>query len=387
MYLSGVKKVIKYIGYYDSEQNLREGRIFSLAAKTKMDYICNVLNQCGYAVYYVSLCRTRKSKAFLGKTIKLDEKNALRLFMTLGRSNKLRHALDYFLCKMQLLFYLLLNVREGELILVYHSLGYGNVIKFAKKIRRFRVILEVEEVYQDAADLSIKQQGLEYRLFDDADSFIFPSVLLDKKINKNNYPRLLIHGTYSTVECSLSRFDDHFIHVVYAGTFERLKGGAIAAVEAAGLLPENYHVHILGFGSEQEVEEILSLIASVNSRSASRLTYHGMLTGLAYHELLSSCHIGISTQNPALAFNDTSFPSKIFSYMAHGLQVVSARINVVETSAVGECVEYYDINSPRAIADAIIRIDVNRNVDSRDILKKLNLSLVSEMPIFLQACC
>ena len=381
-----MSKEIKYFGYYDSLSNAEEERTYSPAAKTKMDYVCQVLNRCGFDVCLVSPCKTRTSKVLPGKTLKLDERNTLKLFMTLGSGSKLRHALDYLLGNLLLFIYLLRHVRKDEQILVYHSLGYGNVINLARRIRRFKVILEVEEIYQDAVDCSPRRQRIEYQSFDQADSFIFPSAHLGDRINRNHRPSLLIHGTYSISASPLQRSLDHRIHVVYAGTFERRKGGALAAIDAAVFLPDSYHVHILGFGSEQEVEDILSAIADVNAQSSAQVTYDGMLTGQTYENFLHTCHIGLSTQNPDLAFNDTSFPSKILSYMAHGLQVVSARIKVVETSAVGEYVECYDGSSPRDIAEAIIRVDVNHHVDGRSILKRLDQELVRQIPSFMQSC-
>ena len=42
---------------------------------------------------------------------------------------------------------------------------------------------------------------------------------------------------------------------------------------------------------------------------------------------------------------DYSFPSKIITYMANGLRVVSANIRSVKSSLVGEYLTYYDNNT------------------------------------------
>ncbi len=382
-----VKNTIKYFGYYDSQLNEQEDRSFSPAAKNKMDYICHVLNRCGYDVCIVSPCITRKSQVLLGKKLKLDEQNSLRLFMTLGRGSRLRHALDYLLHYLLLFIYVMRHVKKDELILVYHSLGFRNLINFAKRIRGFKVILEVEEIYQDAVDCSSRMQCFEYKSFNNADAFIFPSALLNTLVNKNNLPYLLIHGAYSVSDISIQHCPRQLIHVVYSGTFDLRKGGALAAINAGLFLPDIYHVHILGFGSDQDVENIIEMIANVNDRSSAKITYDGLLPEHEFKEFLHTCHIGLSTQNPDIALSDTCYPSKILLYMAHGLQVVSARIKVVETSAIGQYVEFYDENSPQDIAKAIIRLGLNQKVDGRAILNKLDKELVVEMPAFLKKSC
>lgn len=54
---------------------------------------------------------------------------------------------------------------------------------------------------------------------------------------------------------------------------------------------------------------------------------------------------------------DYSFPSKIITYMANGLRVVSANIRSVKSSLVGEYLTYYDNNTPEDIAKAIMTIN------------------------------
>ena len=39
---------------------------------------------------------------------------------------------------------------------------------------------------------------------------------------------------------------------VYAGTYDPRKGGVLAAVAAGQYLDDKYHIHIIGFGDEQD---------------------------------------------------------------------------------------------------------------------------------------
>ena len=144
------------------------------------------------------------------------------------------------------------------------------------------------------------------------------------------------------------------------------------AVAAAEWLPENYHVHIIGFGSNIETEHIKNTINKININSKAKVTYDGLLAGEEYIQFLQKCQIGLSTQNPDADFNDTSFPSKILSYMANGLIVVTIRIPAVETSAIGKDVYYYEMQKPKAIAETIMNISMNNSYDGRKRIEELD---------------
>ena len=91
-----------------------------------------------------------------------------------------------------------------------------------------------------------------------------------------------------------------------------------------------------------------------------------------YIRFIQSCDIGLSTQNPKAAFNSTSFPSKILSYMANGLRVVSIRIPAIETSAVGKYMYYYEEQQPKEIAKAIMSVNMNDDYNGRKIISNLD---------------
>lgn len=368
-----INQTIKYIAFYDTYYNSDEKRNSSLAATNKIDYICSVLNKEGFKVLIVSPSRTEKNQFFRGKRIELSKGIDLKLFPTLPWGNKIQKSLSLIFGDFMLFMYLLLNVKKDETIIVYHSLGLRQVVNIAKKIIRFKIILEVEEIYQDIVKCSNRIKESEYKAFKNADKYIFPTELLNQKINDNK-PHTIIHGTYQVEEDRKCRFDDGKIHVVYAGTFDPRKGGAFAAVEAAEHLSENYHVHIIGFGSEDEKNMLLKKINDISKKTEATITYDGLLAGDEYIRFIQKCDIGLSTQIPEAVYNETSFPSKILSYMANGLRVVSIRIRVVEMSEIGRSIYYYNEQTPEAIAEAISSIDLNSFYDSRELISKLDMS-------------
>ena len=95
----------------------------------------------------------------------------------------------------------------------------------------------------------------------------------------------------------------------------------------------------------KEKEEVIKLIGEVSKESNCKVTFDGLKKGEEYKKFLQSCHIGLSTQNPEKEFNNTSFPSKVLSYMSNGLRVVTVKIPVIKTAEVSDYMFYYDKNS------------------------------------------
>lgn len=372
---------MKYISYYDTPANKAERRGYVLAATNKMDYICSALNQIGYAVEIISASVTANRKGCKGKTVQLSEKTSLKLFPCLGTGALPKRLLRRLLVRSKLFCELVFKTKKGEDVLVYHSLGYVGTIALAKKIRKFRLILEVEEIYADVNGKK-KDRQREFRTFKMADAYLFPTVLLNEAINQENKPYAIIHGTYQVEadrQCDVFGADaKNKIHCVYAGTFDPRKGGAIAAASAA-FLPEGYHIHILGGGSKKSVDAMQSLVKELSAKCACSISYDGFLSGEEYIRFIQSCDIGLSTQNPNAAFNATSFPSKILSYMANGLRVVSVRIPAVEGAAIGSYMYYYDEQTPEAIAKAILSVDMNSSEEPRKIIADLDVEFQKKL--------
>lgn len=360
---------MKYIGFYDTKTDRRS---MSIAATNKMNYICEAMNRIGKAVEIIS-CGMIANESISSEEEKISDNTVVKYFKTRKNSrNKLKRVYNVLAQNITLFCYLLRHTYRDEKVLVYHSLGLMRCVYMAKKIRRFKMILEVEEFYNDVQLKSQVSAKSEKKFIESADAYLFPTNLLNDRFNTSNKPMSLIHGTYKIEKQRNVSFNDGNIHVVYAGTFNIIKGGAEMAVSAAEWLPENYHVHIIGFGSNIEIEHIKNTINKINVRARATVTYDGLLSGEEYIQFLQKCQIGLSTQNPDADFNDTSFPSKILSYMANGLRVVTIRIPAVETSEIGKDVYYYEIQKPKAIAESIMNINLDERYDSRKRIKELD---------------
>jgi len=373
---------IFYMAYYNST-NSSERRNAVLSSVNKMNYICEALENNGYNTEIVSASGATEKKFCKSKKVKLTDKTTLKLFSSLPRLNRIVSVIDRVILKTKLFLYMIKNTNKDSIVMVYHSLGYMSLVKRLKKLKGFKLIIEAEEIYGDVIG-DEKTSQKEYEFFKIADAFIFPTELLSEKVNTEKKPEVIIYGTYHIEKELPKLFSDGKIHCVYAGTLDPRKGGAIASAESALFLNENYHIHILGFGNEKEKAEMLNTIDSISKKSKAKITYDGLLSGEEYIKFIQSCDIGLSTQNPNGKYNDTSFPSKILSYMANGLRVVSVRIPVVEESGIGKCVCYYDEQTPENIAKAIKSIDFSEEYDSRKTIGVLDKAFICDLKTMLK---
>lgn len=358
-----------YIGHYDL-YNSDVKRAFTTSAANKIQYMLKSFSKAYEQVRVFSFSKNLETtRKIYSSEIKHEGDVSIYFPISWGGKGKLHSFLATLWLKISLFLYLLRYAHKNEHVYVYHATSYGHSILWAKSIKKFKLIIEVEEIYSDVQKTKKRLKKYEYLYFNNANAFIFSTNLLNEKINKNDKPYIVINGTYEVENIISEKFKDNKIHVVYAGTFDIRKGGAAAAA-AAAFLNQNYVIHICGFGTEKDTETLLELIERSNAMNACKIEFHGLLTGHDYISFLQQCHIGLSTQDPNASFNATSFPSKILSYLANGLSVVSIRIPAIEKSEVGKYVTYYDEQTPQNIANAIMKADIS--IDFRNVISNLS---------------
>ena len=348
-------KKIKYVGYYEP---IKSDRNIPLAGKNKMEYIIKTLSDIGYEIEIVSPAMPDIGRKSEGSNIKISENISIRNFDCYLHQNKFLRAIDLIKFKKSILKYLIQETQTGDIVIVYHSLFLYSIIKKLTRKRKINLVMEIEEIYTDVKKNLYISSKQERKYFDCASKYIFPTSFLNDAVNYKNKDYILVHGVYKWEKSISKKFNDNTIHVVYAGTFNPQKGGAIGAIKAARFLDEKYCVHILGFGSEEEKRNVLKLIEQESSFCKCRLIYEGEKKGRQFLDFLQKCDIGLSTQNPDGDYNNSSFPSKILTYMSNGLEVVSINIPVVKNSYVNEQIYYYDTDNPEEIAKAILRVEL-----------------------------
>ena len=378
--------MVKYIGFYNCESNNAEKRKIVLAATNKMTYIADVLKTVSGQISILSLSGSADTNDYPQKVIQSESGVDVHLLSCKGRKNRMSNWINNYSMKLRFFLYCCKHIQNGEIVIVYHFVRDYKLLLPLKRIKKLHLILELEEIYGDVSG-NRKLSQAEIKFAKKADGYIFPTGLLNQKINHDNKPYVLIHGTYQVEPQRMSKGDyrklhgwsNEKIHVVYAGTFDPRKAGAASAVAAAEYLPNNYHVHILGFGSEKQKSDMQDLIATISEKSKATISYDGLLSGEDFIQFIQSCDIGLSTQNPDADFNATSFPSKILTYMANGLRVVSVRITAIEQSDMSEYMYYYDNQTAEEIARAIINVDINDNYDGRRVIYDLDQRFRTEI--------
>ena len=81
---------MKYIGYYDCEQNKGENRNYVLSATNKMTYIASTLARNGVPVEIISASGTLNTKPCPGKTLEIAPDIMLKLFPSMGTGGRIK---------------------------------------------------------------------------------------------------------------------------------------------------------------------------------------------------------------------------------------------------------------------------------------------------------
>jgi len=372
------EKTVYYLGYYDPDGY---ENYYNLAAKNKMNYIIRVLNELGFKVDVLSASHVFVPlKKIIKKEIINSGKNTkVQYFNYFAGNNIFIKIFDTLFINFQIFVFLFLKIKANQTLIVYHNTRYSFLVKLLKRIKKINLVIEVEEIYADVVK-SIFSRKSEYNLFNLADKFIFSTELLENQVNHNKKPYAIVYGNYN-IEKQLVKnveINTNKIDIVYAGNLDPRKGVELAINTGVHLSPD-YHIHILGGGSEERIKELEDQIMNQKTESSALVTYDGVKTGDDFLRSLQSCKIGLCTQTPVAGFTQTSFPSKVLTYLVNGLRVVSVKIDSLYKSKISNELSFYELNSPIEVAKVIKSIDLNKKYDSRSIIKQLDLNFKKDL--------
>lgn len=339
---------IFYIGFYWNEadgvcrKNIRE----NIAGTVKMDFILKCLRQFNREIVLVSIMPSKNSGFQHQETIKVSEKETHvylpALVLRVFGKNVIRGDLGLFFLKQ----FMLKNVTNDDIVINYHSLIFGNFFLKMRQRIRFRWICEVEELYRLSAEAHKNKELLdqEEKMFTGADGYLFVNDILPQKYS-NGAPYAVSYGNY-TVFCEETKKKtsrENRIVVVYAGIITE-DSGVYLLIRAMQHLSENYQLRIIGMGSEENIKEMFNWISKVNKQTRQeKVKYLGVRTGKALTEFLTTCDIGCSMLNTDHDFS-VAFPSKILTYLGHGLKVVTSRSECVQQSSLSDLLFFCDNN-------------------------------------------
>ena len=362
---------IIYVGYIDTPLS-KNRHVVSPAGSSKMRYVSDVISECGYQVDMISMARpsSRQLRFFGTEELNLS-KNIRVFFLPFLCSNfiVIRKLSSIFQMFCLILFFIRV-VRKRTKVVVYHSLSYASIIFILKKLIGFELILEVEEVYSDVKKVMYINKIFEKRLFGVADAYIFPTEMIDDKVNVKKRPSIIIYGNYFVLPINKEKIGDGKVHILYSGTFNERKGCVMSTIQSGEYLDSRYHIHITGTGTEDEIRKIEELIQNVSQRTTCKITYDGFIPNKDFISYIQQFNIGLSTQNPDDGLSSSCFPSKILLYLSNGLTVLSSKAPAVLHSRLASEIFFYERQSPLDIAQALKLIPLN--IDKQNVVKQLD---------------
>ena len=369
---------IYYLIHFDNKTN----RNVTPSAITKGKYVASALASCSSEVEIVSLAYPTKDSQD-EVYYQVSENVICHLFKGKYSNNRIIRYLNHKLYDKKIRKYLKQNVKKDDVVVVYHSLANMKLVKYIKKNITDKIVYEVEEIYGDVIN-DEKAKTKELKAFKNASSYIFSNDYLNSIINTKQLPYVTCYGTYEIPTLYKEAFNDNLIHCLYAGTLDRQKQGAAIAINTARYLPNNYIIHILGFGTSQDLSYTKNLIDEINKQyGVTKVIYEGVKLNEEYLKFIQKCQTGLSTQNMDASFNDTSFPSKILSYMSNGLEVVSANIGVVKNSKISQYIHFYEVQDEKEIANVILNINLNAKSNNVDVVKELDKEFKEDLKAML----
>ena len=285
-----------YLTYYQPKSITDLKLKISPAGQQKSAYLIEKLDNIGKEYTVICLAES-DTKDGSHRTIEfnMSKHGKFVLWKEFAKPNKVAGKLHYYYRRQQLKQFLS-GLNPCDTVIAYHSLQTADIFYTYKRKKGFKFVLELEEIYQDVVNCGAQKAAWERKVITAADGYILATEALSKEIPAGR-PYIVVNGTYHSEPEREGCFNDGKVHCVYAGTFDPTKGGAAAAA-AAEFLPENYHVHILGFGTEEQKKQLQESIASVQKKTKCTLTYDGLKSGEEYIQFLQKCHIGLCTQIP-----------------------------------------------------------------------------------------
>lgn len=355
-------KKIYYLAHYDN-LNRSNVRNVSPAAVSLINYIISKFAKTGYTTEIISFATPNtQGKFFYGSEV-ITELNAyLRLFRYKYSKRKIIRLIKRIFFVIKTSIYTLFKIRKNSTVIIYHSLDFKILPRILKKLKKVKIIYQIMEIYGDVTN-NLKMKKKEISSFAAGDSFILINNYISKYVKSDKF--VVIHGPYNLNNKQKKEKEDNVIDCVYSGTFNKTKGGAFNAIKAFKKLDDSFRLHILGFGNKNEVWYIKKFIKENNINN--NVYFHGLLLGNDFTNFLTNCDIGLAPQNPNAQYNETSFPSKIITYMSNGLQVVSSNVSAVKNSKVASSIFFTSNETAEEMAEVIFEASKNK----KDVASKI----------------
>ena len=373
-------KPIYYIANYPCF-DIEHYRDANKAAALQSEYLAQTLLELGHDVSIISTALSYNSTNILEIASRfnrsIDGKVKVTFFTCLNSKYAIFRLLGRFWHNYEVKQF----IKEHDgIYIVYHSRLHYKINEWIKSYGR-KLILEVEEIYADVTQ-DKKARLKEINETDRADAYIIPNCMMCPEVTRNkNW--VLYHGTCRKEPVLKKIFNDGKIHIIYAGTMDPRKIGLMPSLDAALYLDEEkYHIHVLPIGYPDNQKRIKERISKFN-KPHCRISFHDPLDGEDYLQFLQSCEIGLYTQGEGDRDINTSFPSKLMSYMSNGLRIVATKTRALELSEISDVIYFSKSNSGEDIAETIKSIDFSDGYDGRKKANEIHERLKKDLQVML----
>lgn len=381
------KKKVFYLARYARTENGELINDGSLAATRKLDYIAQSISKCGYEVEIVSVIRSKQKFQGISskKTIKLSENISLTESPSIGETdNPVLSKIRNILSKAWLLIFMLVNIKKNDTVVIYHDYVYASQILLAYRIKKFRAILEIEDIYQKVWNIRGKDIVRENRVLETFhNDCIVASDTIKNELNISN--AVVAYGNYKTYKGDIKKKGQgNKIKVICTGSIDRARGIGIMSAEVADILNNRYQVFISGPITDDCKEEFLNKITAVNnSVGYEKCRYLGILDDEEYEELLLDADIALNPQKQG-DFDKYVFPSKILTYLGYNLDVVTTPGESIVKSKVKEVLSVTKGYTPQDLVDEIEKVRFDRMGDYREYLTDMSKEFIGNLSCLLE---
>ena len=140
------KRKIKILAHYNASES-GQNRYKAPSACTKLEYIMDAISNNDMEIEVISASNSI-DVSYPFKRISVTDRITLILLKALKRGGWLVNKFSTIFFHINLLFYLIFNIKKDDVLLVYHSLILMRMVYLVKKIKRCKLILEIEEIFQ-----------------------------------------------------------------------------------------------------------------------------------------------------------------------------------------------------------------------------------------------
>ena len=302
-------------------------------------------------IYLVSQGRGRKRKRYRARVV--DKNNYTAVYLPiLSYGTALRNLSTVVLATI----WLLRHVRKADVVITYNMDPTKAIpILLTLPILRFKWIVQFEELYRGL--------GLRYRLHrvferlgaKRADGFVVSNRgVVDRLQLDASSDRLAVASGYVPAyrdgnDSSRSRRNET-LTLLYAGNLDETRG-IMRFIQSFLRIHCDARLVVTGKGTmENRIRDLAGARRDIE--------YLGMLPEKEFSDVIADADVCVNPQPADHEFTESSFPSKVVNYLAHGKVVVSTRSEALLASPYRDMIVFYDDandESLRSVLDRVIR--------------------------------